>query len=227
MFIVLEGCDAAGKNTQAERLRVRLERMGREVAAFSFPRYKTELGEAIRRHLHKEILVAEGVEVGIRADVAMQTRAPEDPLVFQSMMVTDKYDAAPDIEAALKRNAVVVCDRWWQSAYCYGAADGLAKEWLLRAHQRLPQADLNVWIDVSIEEAHRRRPKARDRYEEDREKQATVRENYRALWGAVDDPLNAPPRHGRWLHVNGEGSKEVVHEEIWQHIVEQNRRASQ
>lgn len=225
-MIVLEGCDAAGKNTQAERLRVRLERMGREVMPFSFPRYKTELGEAIRRHLHKEIAVHVLTGKGEGAEY-ITTPAFEDPLIFQAMMVTDKYDAAPDIESAISRGAVVICDRWWQSAYCYGAADGLAKEWLLRAHQRLPQADLNFWIDVPIEEAHRRRPKPRDRYEEDRAKQAAVRENYSALWGSLDDPLNAPPRHGRWIVINGEGSKEEVHEEIWKHVVAQNRRSVQ
>lgn len=236
LFVVLEGSDAVGKNSQAERLRLRFERMGREVLPLSFPRYKTELGEAIRKHLVSDICVANGTAIALNPDEAATRvqnadgsfshvplrlaarRAPEDALVFQCMMVVDKYDAAPTIEESLMRGAVVVADRWWQSAYCYGAADGLPKEWLLRAHQRLPQAHLNIWIDVPIEETHRRRPKARDRYEEDRAKQETVREHYKALWGNDDDPYGTAPA-GRWVTIDGMPDKDAVHEAIWAEVL--------
>jgi dTMP kinase len=215
MFIVLEGPDAVGKNTQKERLTLRLERMGREVVAFSFPRYKTVLGSAIERHLRKEIYMADAVR-----DLS---HGAEDPMVFQCMMVVDKYDAAPAIEDALKREAVVIADRWWQSAYCYGAADGLPKEWLLRAHRRLPQADLNFWLSIPPEEGLKRRPKPRDRYEEDRAKQAVVRDNYNDLWSALDDPLGTF-RCGRWDIIDGMQSIEKVHEDIWHHVTDHHSR---
>jgi thymidylate kinase len=215
MFIVLEGPDAVGKNTQKERLQLKLERMGRDVLALSFPRYKTVLGSAIERHLRKEIYVADAVR-----DLS---HGAEDPMIFQCMMVVDKYDAAPQIEAALAAGGVVVADRWWQSAYCYGAADGLPKEWLMRAHQRLPQADLNFWINIPPEEAHRRRPKARDRYEEDRAKQAAVRDHYNDLWGALDDPLGTF-RNGRWIVIDGMQTIEKVHDDIWHHVTDHHAR---
>jgi thymidylate kinase len=215
MFIVLEGPDAVGKNTQKERLTLRMERMGREVVALSFPRYKTVLGSAIERHLRKEIYMADAVR-----DLS---HAAEDPMVFQTMMVTDKYDAAPAIEAALANGAIVIADRWWQSAYCYGVADGLPKEWLLRAHRRLPQADLNFWINIPPEEAHKRRPKARDRYEEDRAKQAQVRDNYNDLWAGTDEPIGHE-RVGRWITIDGMQTIEKVHEDIWHHITDHHAR---
>jgi thymidylate kinase len=221
MFIVLEGPDAVGKNTQKERLALKLERLGREVVAFSFPRYKTVLGAAIERHLRKEIVVAEADDIEGSTGKPLVTR--EDPMVFQCMMVVDKYDAAPAIEDALGRGAVVIADRWWQSAYCYGAADGLPKEWLLRAHKRLPQADLNFWISIPPEEAFKRRPKARDRYEEDRAKQAVVRDHYNDLWGALDDPLGTF-RSGRWHVIDGMQSIEKVHDDIWHHVTDHHTR---
>jgi thymidylate kinase len=220
MFIVLEGPDAVGKNTQKERLTLRLERMDREVVPLSFPRYKTVLGSAIERHLRKEIHVADAARA--RAGFA-EPHAAEDPMIFQCMMVVDKYDAAPQIEAALGRGAIVIADRWWQSAYCYGAADGLPKEWLLRAHQRLPQADLNFWLSVPAEEGLRRRPKPRDRYEEDRAKQAAVRDHYNDLWGALDDPLGTF-RNGRWIVIDGMQTIEKVHEDIWHHVTDHHAR---
>ena len=47
---------------------------------------------------------------------------------------------------------------------------------------RLPPGDLNIFIDVPEEEALRRRPEMRDRFEKDREKQKVVRANYETLW---------------------------------------------
>jgi dTMP kinase len=209
MHIVIEGFDGCGKNTQTRHLQARLEHLGHEVGMFSFPRYKTLLGEAIRKHLVKEITLT----------------CDEDAMIFQCMMATDKYDAAPEIATALKRGAFVICDRWWPSAYCYGAADGLSPEWLLRTHEWLPQADLNIFLDITPEEALRRRPNLRDRYEMDRKKQAVVRDYYRSLWTACSFQQGHVSRGVAdvWRVVDGEASEEDVHERIWQLVVSVSR----
>jgi dTMP kinase len=208
MFIVIEGTDASGKATQTRMLATRLERLGRSTTTFSFPRYATPLGEAILRHLKREIIVAQP-----DYKLAKHEPAPEDAMIFQCMMVVDKYDAAPAIGDALKAGDVV-SDRWWPSAFAYGAADGLSPEWLLRVHRYLPQPDLYVLIDVDLEETARRRPERRDRYERDREKQALVRRNYRDLW-----TLRKAGGRGRWSVVDGTGTIEEVHERIWNEVV--------
>jgi dTMP kinase len=217
MFIVHEGFDAAGKRTQTEMMQTRLERLGCEVLAISFPRYKTQLGEIIRKHLFREVSLA------THAGDTWEAHAPEDAMMFQCMMVVDKYDAAAQIAAALKRGATVIADRWWQSAFAYGAADGLPRDWLFQAHHLLPIPDLNVFIDISPEEALRRRPQLRDRYEQDREKQVVVRANYKSLWAEAG--MEGPHRRLNWHIVDGEVSEQEVHERIWQLVVrEQERR---
>ena len=123
----------------------------------------------------------------------------------------DKMDAAVEIRHHLDRGTVVVCDRWWQSAYAFGASDGLDPDWLVRVHASLPSAWLNVFIDVPPEEALRRRPEARDRYERDREKQKIVRANYESLW------TNAGPDY---VKIDGLGTIEEVHERIWKALEE-------
>jgi dTMP kinase len=199
VHVVLCGLDAAGKATQSKMLAERFDGSGRSVVVLAFPRYATEVGKTILRHLKGEIVLQcepDGV------------RAPEDALVFQSLMLMDKLDAASDIRSHLTAGRVVICDRWWQSALCFGAADGLNRAWLHRVHESLPQADVNIYIDVPPEEAIRRRPEARDRYEKNRELQTRVRENYGALWAS-------PPRSGIWKTVDGVGTPAEVHERIW------------
>ncbi len=213
LMVVLDGCDGAGKATQSKIL---AERLGAKL--YSFPRYDTLIGKTIKRHLRNEVELRERVETitvieaGIDRIAARTRTAPEDPLMFQTLMVADKLDASWDIEHELLRGTSVVCDRWIPSAICYGAADGVDKEWLVCVHALLPQADLNIFLDVSPEEAIRRRPQARDRYERDREKQERVRGQYRQLW--------ADEAGAHYVTVNGDGgggpgSIDVVSERIW------------
>lgn len=201
-LIVIEGCDAAGKATNVKRLAQRFHDVGSTVICYSFPRYATTVGNAILRHLKGVTQLCDSQMMnGMWAH-----RAAEDALAFQALCAVDKYDAAADIEAHLALGRVVICDRWWQSALCFGASDGLDETWLHRIHTGLPQSWLNIFIDVPPEEALKRRPEARDRYERDREKQKVVRANYEKLWtnAGVD-----------YVKIDGLGTPEEVHERIW------------
>ena len=199
-LICIEGLDAVGKNTQAEKLARRFDGAGSSAIVFSFPRYATTVGKAILRHLKGEIAMC-------TVNVTHQAKlAEEDSLAFQCLMLADKMDAAADIVYSLMSGRIVICDRWWQSAYAFGVADGLDPDWLVRIHGGLPPAWLNIYIDVPPEEALRRRPEARDRYERDREKQKVVRANYERLW------TNAG---ADYVKIDGLGTQDEVHERIW------------
>lgn len=232
MFIAIEGTDAAGKATQSQLLADRIEKSGERVFRYSFPRYETPLGAAILKHLKTELLL-----MGRDSRHNPFEEASEDALVFQCMMLADKYDAARDIITQLASGATVVTDRWWQSGWVYGRADGLEERWLGSVFRCLPQADLNIFIDVPPDEALRRRPEARDRYEKDREKQEVVRTNYNLLWETAKGPVSntSTPTtpgilafyenkgkdglSGIWRRINGVASIEAVHEEIWHELV--------
>jgi dTMP kinase len=213
-LIAFEGMDASGKNTQSKLLRDRIAATGREVSFYSFPRYETPLGVHIKRLLYGELELADSTDSGGDPSV----RRPQDEawaLVYQCMMNSDKYDADVDIKADLKAGRVVICDRWSASAIAYGTADGLSLEWLERTRSALTKADLTIVLQVSGEEALRRRPKLRDRYERDREKQSVVAKNY------GDMLLNSEG----WALVDGESHKgdlaldiQNVHARVW-HVV--------
>lgn len=203
-LLVLEGLDAAGKATNAKRLAARLDSLGMTAVVYSFPRYGTDVGKAILRHLKGQIVLMDVSDAEYTIEAAV--RAEEDALAFQALCLADKTDAAVEIENHLGLGRVVICDRWYQSAVAFGGADGLDDDWLHRIHAGLPQAWLNIYIDVPPEEALRRRPEARDRYERDREKQKVVRVNYEKLW------TNAG---ADYVKIDGVGTQDEVHERIW------------
>jgi dTMP kinase len=210
--MVIEGCDSVGKNTQSKRLVEKFDSIGRNAVVLSFPRYETTVGKAIRRHLLGETALTQ-VSASWPRDMP-QLPAPEDPLAFQCLMLADKMDAALDIEAHIFAGRVVICDRWTPSAICFGEADGVDAHWLQRVQEVLPRPALHVFIDVPEDEALRRRPEMRDRYEKDREKQKVIRQNYKTLWevGAEEDAE-------RWVVVDGVGTVEEVTERIWKHVM--------
>ncbi len=228
-FIVIEGADAVGKQTQAECLVARLRAHKKRARGFSFHRYDTPLGKAIKRHLTRKLTF---VESDAKVNLSEATFAdgsprgwkippsPDSDLIFQAMAVVDKYDGAVEIAQYIKDGGIAVCDRWWQSSYAYGGADGLPKDWLLRAHAMLPQAGLNILITLSRELAKLRRPVPEDRYEEDDAKQEAVRVLYAELW---HEQQHLNPLHlgggSRWNVVDGVGTVEEVHERIYRDVV--------
>jgi dTMP kinase len=211
-LIALEGTDAAGKATQSKLLAERISRLGHEAVVYSFPRYETEVGKTLRRHLMGETAVVQSLIRGQNVDTLPLIRADEDPLWFQSVMLADKMDAATDIRAHLRAGRYIICDRWTPSAQAFGASDGLSRDWLRRVQEPLPEADLYLLLTVSEEETLRRRPVLRDRYEKDREKQKVVRAEYEALWRErVTD--------ARWRTIDGEGpDAATVHARIWREV---------
>lgn len=221
-LIVIEGGDACGKRTQSEALRQRLDDLNVKVPAklFSFPRYNTQLGQAIIRHLKRKTSLREATDVpmGALMDTVYSTVAPEDALVFQCMMVADKYHAAAEIEEHLAAGGHVVCDRWWQSAYVYGRSDNLQAAWLHEVHRLMPKADLNILIDVPAHSAMGRRPVARDRYEESLGTREDVRRLYLETWETFRSPVtDVGPRElpGEWAMIDGTKDIDAVHETIW------------
>lgn len=209
LLICFEGNDAAGKATMSKMLAERLSRVGREAVLYSFPRYDTEAGKALKRHLLGETLVAEQATIGGLLVDGGHRRAPEDALWFQALNLSDKMEASGNIRAHLRAGRFVICDRWTPSAIAFGSSDGLDPKWLERVQEPLPEADLYILLDVSEEESLRRRPVLRDRYEKDREKQKIVRAEYKTIWRAHSDD-----RRYRVVDANGP-SIEAVFEKIW------------
>lgn len=179
LLIAFEGLDQSGKQTQAESLRDYLVGLGRECRLLSFPDYATAIGTELSRALH-----------GGR---------DYTPDVMQLLYVTNRYERRVEIEALLKRGAILLCDRYVASSVAYGEAHGLDAVWLGEIQRFLPAPDLTILLDIAPETAVERKSAGRDRYERDFALLSRVRESYRRQAAA-----------GGWLHLDGERSKDAV-----------------
>ena len=215
MFIVLEGMDACGKDTQGPLLVERFGKNGVKAREFSFPSTETELGKAIARHLKEETYLTS-------YDLAPCDPGPpwsssgassphsDDPLVFQCMMIADRCEALGEITETLQTGLPVITKRWWPSGYVYGAAEGLPPAWLRKVHWHLPKPDLYILLDLDVETAIARRPDRRDRYESNIDYQKKIADGYRELW-AQGNP-------SYWHVIDGRLPIEEVHALIWREV---------
>jgi dTMP kinase len=157
-LVAFEGLDQSGKQTQAERLRDRLEASGRSVRMLSFPVYETSIGAEIHQALH-----------GDRG---------YGPDVMQLLYVTNRYELKARIEHDLADGAILICDRYVASSLAYGEAQGLDPAWLHGLQVHLPQPALTLLLDIAPEVSAQRKAAGRDRYERDLALLTRVRESY-------------------------------------------------
>lgn len=188
MLIVIEGIDASGKNTQTRLLAKNLPNATR----MSFPNYESPSGKLILANLK------EGVK---------------DPLVHQALMLYNKCATLGTIGNMLTLGISVVLDRYWQSAYAYGAAEGMDKQEMIDIHRCMPQAKANIFLDIPVSLVKERRPNARDKNETDLVKLNAARENYLELW----DKMSRESEE-YWAVVDGTASIAQVTQEIGVHM---------
>ncbi len=140
-IIVIEGTDASGKYTQSKLLVESLEKMGKDVVFFSFPRYETFFGKLVKKYLQGEFGSLKEVK-------------PELASLLYSL---DRYDALPEIESLLRQEKVVVCDRYIASNVAHQAAkfEGIERKkfikWVESVESRLPKPDLTIFLDLPVE----------------------------------------------------------------------------
>lgn len=128
-FIVLEGLDGAGISTQAVRLEKHLRKLG----------YGTFLTKEPTMSLIGDL---------IQSALKGNWHAPGTSL--QLLFSADRAKHITDeIEPALKRGKMVVCDRYVFSTLAYGFASGVDFEWLYAINKTFKTPDLTIFIDVS------------------------------------------------------------------------------
>ena len=157
-LIVFEGLDQSGKETQAKRLRARLEAAGHRVERLAFPDYTTPIAREVERALRGE--------------------RDYPPDVLQLLFIANRYEHRRQIGAWLEAGVIVLCDRYLASSVAYGEAQGLDAAWLVEVQRFLPQPDLTVLVDIAPDTAVGRKAAGRDRFERDRALQERVRASY-------------------------------------------------
>lgn len=189
MLIVLEGADGCGKTTVAEELGKRFK-----AEVISFPNDAGVTGPLIRAYLKRQWWVD-----GKRSAMDLfgkQSADAEDPfmkhgaLAFQALQVMNRMEVMPKLmDASLDEpeGRRIILSRYWQSGWVYGGLDGLDRQFLRDVHLTTAEPHLSILLDISADEAMRRR-RVRDgalppeRYEAQRDFVAQVVDSYRTLW---------------------------------------------
>ena len=149
-FITLEGPEGSGKSTQSRRLAAYLKRRGCRVVQVRDPG-STALGRALRA-------------------VLLHNDFQPSPLLEALLFIGARMQLVEErVRPALKKGAVVVCDRFHDSTVVYqGYAGGLNVAWLdhfgySAVAPTMPQ--LTILLDLPAKEGFARLKRGRDRME--------------------------------------------------------------
>lgn len=169
MLIVLEGIDRSGKGTHAKRL---AERLG--AALMKYPARHTPIGRLIDGWLHGTIELGQYVD-GTFAKASWYNNA----LAGQALLLANKIEIEAGLRERLRMNGRVVSDRYTPSAFAYGAADGLDRDWLVESHRELIRPDLCILLDITAEESMARKGRPEDEaYDGDVGRLTRARDHY-------------------------------------------------
>lgn len=161
MIVAIEGIDGAGKTTQAKRL-VGFLRLKGVRAEYTSEPTGSALGRMIRSYLR---------------------RGGVDPHLLALLFAADRvYHLDKTVKPMLEKGRVVVCDRYLYSSYAYQGVMTGHPLWVREINKMAPPPDIAVLLDISVEEALRRKRK-RIRFE-DPAFLEEVRREYLRLCGA-------------------------------------------
>jgi len=146
LFITFEGIEGSGKSTQLNHLRSWLEDQGREVVSVREPG-STPIGNRIR---------------GLLLDPAATDMFDETEMLLFAAARAQLVRQV--VQPALKRNAIVLCDRYLHSSIAYqGWARDLGRERVLNINSAATEGLLpdqviliDIPVDVAMDRARKR-----------------------------------------------------------------------
>ena len=196
-FLVIEGIDGAGGETQSGILRERLEKEGKRTVLVRYPDKEGEIGRVIYRHLEEGEIF------------------PKEALCL--LYIADFLKDKERILNALKQGRIVIADRYFTSTLVYQSVQGIRRENLLAIAEMfaLPKPNLAILLDISPETSAERKRKEKgklDAFEENLDFLGKIRSEY--LKVARNNVFC------EWRVVNAERSIEEVAEEIWKIVSE-------
>jgi dTMP kinase len=183
-IIVIEGVDKAGKQTQARLLVESLKLSGRICVVVDFPDYNTPIGMEIKAFLESK---------------------REYPDELKHMLLSaNRWERKSEIESMIEKGTIVIMNRYYQSNLVYGVSNGLNINWLANLDKGLPKEDIVIVLYVSSTVlTDRLKERDLDSFEKNQKLLLEVNKNYRKL-----------AKQFKWKIINGEKSREQVHQEI-------------
>ena len=194
MFIVFEGIDGSGKETQMFELarHIRTRNKYQDVVLTHEPWKSDE----------------------IKKKLSEDKSAYSDGIKMARLYVEDRANHSEEINFRLNEGYFVLCDRYKMSTCAYQWTQGVDLFSLFKMHDNkgIIKPDLNIFIDISSELAQQRRigrGESKEKFE-DWNFQKNLVSHYHSLVSRVD----AEGLFGEVLSVNGRGSVDEVFEGV-------------
>ena len=194
MFIVIEGIDGAGCETQAKNLIKLLGEAKKQAFWVKYPDYEKNIGKMIKEFLYQnKDLTAE-----------QQFLLYTMQFIFDSKWLAEK-----------RKEGVVVADRYFTTTLCYQTLEGIKLETALKYAEdfKIERPDIVFYLDVNPEIAIQRKSgeaKEKNRREKDFE---FIRKTYRQY-----DKLIKNHVWTKWVRINGNSSIDEITKEIYNKI---------
>ncbi len=142
-LIAIEGIDGSGKTTIAKRI-VEWLSMRNISALYTSEPTKSPIGLLIKEKI-----------------ISAETR--QDARIEALLFAADRlWHVINEILPALSKSNVVVTDRYYFSSIAYQGALGAPISWIREINKFAPKPDLSIYIDITPEEAIRRKRKQGD-----------------------------------------------------------------
>lgn len=191
MFIVIEGIDGAGCETQAKNLTKFLEKDAIAHSFLKYPDYERNIGKLIQEFMYRN----------------KNLSAENQFLVYSLQFLMDKETIAKD-----RKDKVVIADRYFTTALCFQTIAGVKLEKALRFADDfgVEKPDMVFYINVRPDIAIQRKSgeaKEKNRNEKDFE---LTRKTYAQYEKLVQDQVWT-----KWVNINGEQDIDSVTKDIY------------
>lgn len=194
MFIVIEGIDGAGCETQGKNLIKLLTEAGKKASLIKYPDYERNVGKIIREFLYQN-----------------KNLTPEQQfLLYTVQFVMDK-----EMIIEKRKDEILIADRYFSTTLCYQTLEGIdmkmALEYAKNFQIEIPDAIyyLNVDPDIAIQRKH-----GEDKEKNFREKDFDfIRKTYIQYESLVKNQVWT-----KWVEIDGNKSVDEVTKEIYNKI---------
>lgn len=195
MFIVIEGIDGAGCETQGKNLIKLLKESGKKVSLIKYPDYERNVGKIIREFLYDN----------------KNLTAQQQFLLYTMQFIMDKK-----MIETRRKEEILIADRYFSTTLCYQTLEGIdmqmATDYAKNFEIEVPDAIfyLNVDPDIAIKRKH-----GEDKEKNFREKDFDfIRKTHKQYQMLVDKQV-----WGKWINIDGNKGIEEITNNIYNEVL--------
>lgn len=198
MFIVIEGIDGAGCETQGKNLIKLLENDGKKASLIKYPDYERNVGRLIKEFLYQN----------------KDLTAEQQFLLYTMQFIMDKQ-----MISEKRKNEILIADRYFTTTLCYQTLEGIDMKMALNYAKnfKIEVPDIVFYLNVDPDIAIQRKggeKKEKNRREKDFKFIRLTHKKYQEL---VDKQVWT-----KWISINGNRSIDEITKEIYNKLIVKN-----